>query len=330
MSFFSWLQNQISNRNPRGRGQHRRALRRFRPQMEALEDRWLPSTLTVINNLDSGLGSLRYEIDAAQSGDTIVFDKSLSGQTINLGGYELLINKNLDIEGLGAGKLAISGGHQSRVFEVVAGVQVTIASLAIENGNGQYDNGFDPGAYDGYGGGILNRGTLTLSSCTVSASSVSSAFRHGGGIDNFGGTLTVTGATLSGNSATVGGGICNEFGGTLTLTGSTLSGNTADGGGGITNYGVAIVAQSTISKNTANSTGGGIDNAGTLTLSGSTVSQNAANGKDGYGGGIYNHGILTILGSYVKSNHAQFGADLYNGGGSWSADSNSSIGKIAP
>src|SRR5262249_952225 len=46
----------------------------FRPRLEALEDRWLPSTLTVLNNLDSGPGSLRADIAAAQSGDTIVFD----------------------------------------------------------------------------------------------------------------------------------------------------------------------------------------------------------------------------------------------------------------
>jgi len=53
-------------------------------------------------------------------------------------------------------------------------------------------------------------------------------------------------------------------------------------------------------------------------------------GKDGKGshcGGISNHGILTILGSYVKGNHAQHGVDLYNDG-SWSADSNSTMGKV--
>src|SRR5262245_19040163 len=47
--------------------------RPFLPRLEPLEDRSLPSTLTVVNNLDSGPGSLRAQIAAAGSGDTIVF-----------------------------------------------------------------------------------------------------------------------------------------------------------------------------------------------------------------------------------------------------------------
>src|SRR5438552_8480078 len=49
----------------------------FRPRLEALEDRWLFSTLTVTSMQDSGAGSLRAEIAAAQSGDTIVFSATL-------------------------------------------------------------------------------------------------------------------------------------------------------------------------------------------------------------------------------------------------------------
>src|SRR5262249_42761713 len=140
MWFFSWLRNRASLRSPRTRRQHRLAAPRFRPQLVALEDRYVPSTLTVTHNLDSGLGSLRDENDAPQSGDTIVFDKSLSGQTIKLGGRELNITKNLDIEGLGAGNLAISGGGSvgSRVFEVSANSQVAISGLTLEQGNGFY------------------------------------------------------------------------------------------------------------------------------------------------------------------------------------------------
>ena len=59
----------------------------FRPTLEAMEDRWVPSTLTVLNNLDSGAGSLRAAINTANidnNGDHILFDHSLSGQTIKL------------------------------------------------------------------------------------------------------------------------------------------------------------------------------------------------------------------------------------------------------
>ena len=54
---------------------------------------------------------------------------------------------------------------------------------------------------------------------------------NGGGISNYGGTVTLSGVTLSGNSATVtGGGMKNE-GGTVSLVNVTLSSNTAAGGG---------------------------------------------------------------------------------------------------
>src|SRR5579864_5407376 len=84
-------------------GRNRRLVARkqstYRPRLEALEDRWVPSTLMVSNNLDSGTGSLRAEIAAARSGDTIVFAPSVNGQTITLTSGELLISKNLTITG---------------------------------------------------------------------------------------------------------------------------------------------------------------------------------------------------------------------------------------
>src|SRR5262245_11051014 len=80
---------------------------RFVPGLEALEDRTVPSTLTVTSTADSGAGSLRAAIADAQSGDQIVFDHDLSGQTITLTSGELAITKNLDIEGLGADQLIV-------------------------------------------------------------------------------------------------------------------------------------------------------------------------------------------------------------------------------
>src|SRR5947209_18708959 len=81
---------------------HRPAGRRFVPRVEALECRALPSTLTVLNNADSGDSSLRAMLALASSGDTITFDPSLAGQTITLTSGQLVIDKSLDIEGLGA------------------------------------------------------------------------------------------------------------------------------------------------------------------------------------------------------------------------------------
>ena len=86
MLFSSWLRNgkrsapaarRRTQASPRQRAS-------FRPRLEAVEDRCLPSTLTVTSTSDSGHGSLRAELAAAQSGDTLVFSPRLDGKTITL------------------------------------------------------------------------------------------------------------------------------------------------------------------------------------------------------------------------------------------------------
>src|SRR5262245_51060697 len=111
MWHFCGLQWQEARRKPAH-------VRRFRPQLETLEGRAVPSTLTVLNSHDSGAGSLRDAIAHARDGDTIAFSPSLNGQTILLTSGELAISKSLDIEGPGAGLLAASGNHASRVFDI--------------------------------------------------------------------------------------------------------------------------------------------------------------------------------------------------------------------
>src|SRR5947208_16592058 len=67
------------------------------------------ATLTVLNTLDKGAGSLRNTINNAKDGDKIVFDAGLAGQAVMLTSDQLSIKKNLDIEGPGSGLLTISG-----------------------------------------------------------------------------------------------------------------------------------------------------------------------------------------------------------------------------
>src|SRR5262249_36844537 len=133
--------------------------RDFRPAIEALENRTLPSTLVVLNNSDSGPSSLRDRIASAASGDTIIFSPALAGETITLTSGQLNIAKNLTIHGLGAQELTISGNAASRVFDVSGGVAVSIDSLTVADGE----------APVGGGGGILNEigTTLNLTHVTV-------------------------------------------------------------------------------------------------------------------------------------------------------------------
>ncbi len=263
MSLFTWLQNRtrgFAGQRRAARGSPRRQTT-FRPRLEVLEGRDVPSTLKVTNLGDSALvkGSLRYEIAAAQSGDTIVIDK---GGTLRLSsGNELLIfGKDLTIQGPGADKLTITRdpyNGRSRIFEVHSAT-VTLTGLTISKGGGNASAYYGDN-YDGYGGAILNLyGTLTISGCILTGNS---AYQSGGGIYNAG-TLTVSNCNLSNNSAPklagygVGGGIYNV--GWLTVSGCIFSGNSASRGAGIYNDYSAIltVNGSTLSGNSsANSAG---------------------------------------------------------------------------
>jgi hypothetical protein len=218
MWFSSWLRNEKRSA-PTARRRTPTSPRQraaFRPRLEALEARCVPSTLTVTNVGDSGHGSLRYEIAQAEQSnatDTIVFNlkpndpgyKSTGHWTITLTSGELDITRSLNIQGPGAGQLVISPRVEyiaavgnfagvSRVFEVAAGAQVNLSGMSIENG-GANGNGIDIASAEG--GGILNHGVLTVSNCHLFGNS---AYYAGGGIYNDG-TLTVSGSDFGGNIA---------------------------------------------------------------------------------------------------------------------------------
>jgi hypothetical protein len=63
MLFSSWLRKRTPTRNLA-----RRTTATCRPRLEALDARDLPSTLTVTTTADSGPGSLRADVAAAQAG----------------------------------------------------------------------------------------------------------------------------------------------------------------------------------------------------------------------------------------------------------------------
>src|SRR5262249_10238412 len=152
---------------------------------------------------------------------SITFDPAVfaTAQTVALTGGPLLLTDTAgqtSISGPAAG-VTVSGGNATRVFQVDAGATVSLSGLTVSKGAAALAGLGD------FGGGIANFGTLTLTGCTVSANSARSS---GGGIFNFR-TLTLIGCTVSANSArSSGGGIFNN-GGTLTLTNCTVSANSA-------------------------------------------------------------------------------------------------------
>jgi len=202
----------------------------------------------VTNVSDAGPGSLRAAVaanaDTNPDPDTINFAPSLTGATIRLTSGQLTLTNTtgpLLIEELSGGPPVISGENASRVFEVRSGMMAEILDLTISGGRTT-------------AGGISNRGTLTVTSCTLSGNRCGSAL-GGGGVFNSG-SLTVTNSTFSGNISGVrGGGIFNDSNGRLTVTDSTLSGNSVTnftgGGGGIINSFSATmtITNSTITGN---------------------------------------------------------------------------------
>jgi parallel beta-helix repeat protein len=151
------------------------------------------------------------------------------------------------------------------------------------------------GGYGPYGGGIYcgNGDSPTISGCTISNNTATVA---GGGIYCRDSSIaTITDCTILSNTAGAGGGIyCSS--GSPTITGCTISGNTGGRGGGINcSSGSPTITGCTISGNTANSVvagdpapagvGGGIYcTYSSPTISDCTISDNTA---DNGGGGIF-------------------------------------------
>jgi hypothetical protein len=283
---------------------------RYRPVVEALETRCVPTVLTITSTADSGGGTLRAAITIANNGDTLVFALP-KPSTIALKSA-LDVEKSITVAGPGPSQLTIESTTQvERVFDVGFtnhNAIVTISGLTITGGTGLQ------------GAGLSSMANLTLNNCTVSNNANSSS-EGGGGIFNSG-TMTIISSQISNNSDNVAsgnalaGGIYNSSAGTVMIVGSQISNNTATAtsgpveGGGIKNDGVMTIINSTVANNVASASsgfagvGGGIDDFAIMTLINSTVSSNQISGSttDGVGGGINNEGAFNLIGCTVSDN----------------------------
>ncbi|MBD3304850.1 hypothetical protein GF339_00670, partial [candidate division KSB3 bacterium] len=174
---------------------------------------------------------------------------------------ELWITKSVTLLGAGTGSTTLEASGSHRVLRINAGVTAALEALTVQNGTAQDNCGKGDGGK--YGGGICNRGELTLTDIEISGNTANDS----GGLFNLSGTVTISGSVISGNTATYEGGGISNYSGTATLTNVTISGNTAgSSGGGICNMiGTLTISDSTLSGNTAVA-GGGILNNVTLNL----------------------------------------------------------------
>ena len=301
-------------------------------------------TITVTTTADSGAGSLRAAIAAASNGDTIQFDPALNGQSITLTSGELVIDKNITIDGPGADQLAVtksSGSPDFRIFNVPPLHIFIIEGLTID-GNGTFGAGVwidrSQVALDGcvvqgclgYGGVLCYASFNDDSNLTVINSTIrnNQADAAGGGIHNEASNfahaiLTIRNSVVSNNTVgssgnASGGGIWNS--GEMDITNSIVSNNVSGGngpkfpfgnGGGISNQAGAVlfITDCTISGNSTGINGGGVYNVGFVHLTSSTVSGNTAMGINdlegwGDGAGIYNGSSMTITNSTLSNNNS--------------------------
>ncbi|WP_338846529.1 Ig-like domain-containing protein [Massilia sp. W12] len=286
------------------------------------------ATLTVTTNADSGAGSLRAQIAAAASGDTITFQ---TGMTVTLSTGQLTISQNLTIDGDldddGTGDVTISGGYNSRVFNVSSGTVkfdgLTITKGLVAGAGGSNDSGKAGGdGTDALGAGIFNAGTLTIVNSTITKNFASGgggaggSFSQSGGGGGGGGYSTGLGGTggtgrysaaptapaagTGGNGGGTNGGQRGGYGGSTT---GGLGGGAAVAGDGYTqggNGGTASNGSLSIGGGGGGSGGyfdggaggnaaGGIYNSGTLTITGSSITNNLGVGGGGGGGGAKNY-----------------------------------------
>ncbi|MDR2632524.1 MAG: hypothetical protein LBC51_02745 [Treponema sp.] len=154
----------------------------------------------------------------------------------------------------------ISSNGGGNLFTVPAGITLVLENNITLNDNNQKNNVV-----------YVEGGTLNLKTgSTVRGGTGNRTIRgnlvatFGGGVYVGSGTFTMSGGTISGNSApgyySSGGGVYVDSGGTFTMSGGTISGNSASGGGGVSVsvYGTFRMSGGTINGNTASVNGGGV------------------------------------------------------------------------
>ena len=307
------------------------------------------ATLTVTSAADSGPGTLRQAILNASTGDTINFAVGIT--TITLTSGELLINKNLTINGPGANVLTVQRSSMVlfRIFNISPAGTTTISGLTIAGGQAELGGGVycTGGTINNCvitnnqaigdqpnGGGVYCDGG-TVRYCVISGNSVTStnsnhyaAFAQGGGIYAVGQSQihhsAVINNMLTGYYA-YGAGINANNGSVLNCT---VSGNTAYGhwyasGGGVYMTGNAggLVRNCLLSGNNAHTdyggtnwaSGGGVYFFGGGTLESSTMSGNTVNGDISNGGGLTYGGQIrnTIIYGNTAATDPNYYLDQY-------------------
>jgi Ca2+-binding RTX toxin-like protein len=287
----------------------------------------MAAIIPVLNNLDSGAGSLRDAIAVAQNGDTI----DLSGVSGTIAFASTIdTTTDLTIKGPGADVLSLDGANSVRLFSTWG--TVSIQDLKITHGFS-----YDGGAL--YAAGNLSLKRVTLddnhgqfkggaiyadvgSSLSMIDCTATNNTNYNPGNESYGGVLwadqsnvTISGSTFASNSATAGAGYYNTaYGGALvlwsgtntTIANSTFTNNYVLGGSGNYNrfgYGGAILSAGDASTVITN-----------CTIVGNTAYAGPSGSSEGGGVMFFSAGANQITNTIIAQNSAVNGPDLGNFG----------------
>jgi hypothetical protein len=196
----------------------------------------------------TGFGTLTLSGTTLSSNSASEGGGILNGGTVTVSGCTLSNNSATDVGGgidMQFGTLTVSGctlsNNSAHLGGGIADYDCTATvSDCVLSGNSAYN-----------GGAIADEGTVTVSGCSLSgnnATGTGGPTGAGGGIEvRPGSTLTVSdSSTISGNSAVYAGGGIDNYGGTVTISGSTICGNSAPVGADLNNYGIFTLTNSDV------------------------------------------------------------------------------------
>lgn len=259
-------------------------------------------------------GATLFSNDAEGGNSGKVFASSGgAGGAIYSDGATLVSGSSLSDNSTGSGEE--SGGE--------GGAIASFASLRVSQSTIDANLANASGSASAAGGGLYLSGTTQLALSTLHGDAANGSSSVGGAAASSG-SLSISGSTITGDSAADGAALSShtalsiagssitgnvageragaiEAFGSLAVTGSTLSGNSAKEAGALFADGGATIAESTLDANAATGRGGAIVNDSSLTIGSSTVSGNSAEEA----GAIVSAGATTIAGSTVSGNTAK-------------------------
>jgi uncharacterized repeat protein (TIGR01451 family)/CSLREA domain-containing protein len=234
-----------------------------------------------------------------------------SGQTDNptVGDLDVNSGVSLTVTGAGSASTTIDANHIDRAFAVHGGGSLSVSGVTVERGVQPGSSPSDDSILPGYGGAFYNDGTLSISGSVLTDDSA----EYGGVVvaDTGATSTSIANSTVTGDSVDDYGGVAYIASGSVTLSGDTVTHNSAESEAGVVydyessgTVGALTISGSTLSNNSADSDGGAlyVDDAGALNITNSTINSSSTDDEDG--GAIYDSqsGAVTINGSTISSN----------------------------